>query len=195
MKGTIRVAAQPQKAPSAAATPYAGEQQREIKALSAQEMTAYSEGMGHGLAKAAELNGYPGPMHVLELAKALELSDEQRTQSETLLQTHKAEARRLGAELIEAERALDQAFASHHIDAESLTRLTRVAAEKFAALRAEHMKTHLAQTALLTPQQIERYQTLRGYGSNMGMGMGMGHQNMKHDGMNPQEMTHEHGKQ
>ena len=157
---------------------YAGQHTREIKALSAQEMTAYVQGQGHGFAKAAELNGYPGPMHVLELAEALKLSAEQREKSQALMTAHKAEARRLGTELIEAERALDQAFASRNVTAESLTQLTRAAGEKLAALRAEHLQAHLAQTALLTPEQIERYKTLRGYDS--GNRVKMNHQEMNH---------------
>ena len=54
--------------PSSAGHAHAGEQQREIKALSGQDIQAYENGQGHGFAKAAELNGYPGPMHTLELA-------------------------------------------------------------------------------------------------------------------------------
>lgn len=167
--------------------PYAGEQRGEIKALSDEDMKAYEHGQGHGLAKAAELNGYPGPMHALELANELKLSDEQRAQSQALLTQHKAEARRLGAELIEAERALDQAFANHSINPELLNQLTRTAGEKLAQLRAEHLQTHLAQAALLTPQQIERYQTLRGYGSAMPMHPGMQHDMPHHPMM---EMDH-----
>lgn len=190
MKGTIRVIAQPQQ-PTASvnpqAMPYAGQHMRAIKALSDDDMKAYQHGQGHGFAKAAELNGYPGPLHTLELASELKLSDEQRTRSQALLTQHKAEARRLGAELIAAERALDQAFASRSIDTETLNQLTRTAGEKLAQLRAEHLQTHLAQTALLTPQQIERYQTLRGYGSAMPMHPGLQH-NMQHHPM--MEMNH-----
>jgi hypothetical protein len=42
---------------------YAGQQTRAIKALSSQEEQDLRLGRGMGLAKAAELNGYPGPMH------------------------------------------------------------------------------------------------------------------------------------
>jgi len=190
MKGTIRVVARPQKPTTSAspqATPYAGQHMRAIKALSADDMKAYEHGQGHGFAKAAELNGYPGPMHTLELASELKLSDEQRTQSQALLTQHKAEARRLGAELIEAERALDQAFANRSINPELLTQLTRAAGEKLAQLRAEHLQTHLTQTALLTEQQIERYRTLRGYGPTMPMHPGKQH-DMQHQPM--MEMNH-----
>ena len=54
-----------------AASPYAGEEGREIKALSAADVDAYLTGQGMGFAKAAELNGYAGPKHVLELAAEL----------------------------------------------------------------------------------------------------------------------------
>jgi hypothetical protein len=50
------------------ATPYAGQQTRTIKALSDDEIAALRNGEGMGMAKAAELNGYPGPIHVLSLA-------------------------------------------------------------------------------------------------------------------------------
>jgi hypothetical protein len=149
-------------------SPYAGQQSRAIKALSPEELKAYTEGMGFGFAKAAELNGYPGPMHTLELAAELGLSDAQRSQTQDLLARHKAQARRIGAELIESERALDQTFANRSIDEKTLARLTAASGEKLAQLRAAHLQTHLTQAALLTPQQIERYQVLRGYGYGAG---------------------------
>jgi hypothetical protein len=57
---------------------YAGQQKREIKALSEAEVSAYLDGRGMGLAKAAELNGYPGPAHVLDLAEKLQLTPQQQ---------------------------------------------------------------------------------------------------------------------
>jgi len=150
---------------AAAPTPYAGQQARSIKALSPQEAQDLIEGKGTGLAKAAELNSYPGPMHVLELAQALQLSDAQRDASARLMHTHKDEARALGRQLVEAERALDQAFATRRIDAASLSaQLARIGALQ-AAVRDAHLQTHLKQTALLTPAQIAQYDQLRGYAS------------------------------
>jgi len=52
-------------------SPYVGQEQREIKSLSPDEVKDYLAGKGMGLAKAAELNHYPGPAHVLELASQL----------------------------------------------------------------------------------------------------------------------------
>jgi Spy/CpxP family protein refolding chaperone len=123
------------------------------------------EGNGMGLALAAELNSYPGPLHVLEHAQALGLSEAQRDSTARLMATHKEEARALGRQLVEAERELDQAFASRQLDAASLSaRMQRIGALQ-AAIRNAHLQTHLTQTALLTPAQIARYNQLRGYGT------------------------------
>ena len=151
------------QAPAQQASPYAGQQTREIKALSSTQTTDLLAGKGMELAKAAELNGYPGPMHTLELAAQLELSTEQKQASEALMNRHKAEARDLGAQLVQAERALDQAFASRQIDATRLAAHTESTGRLQALLRKSHLDTHLQQTALLTPTQISRYAQLRGY--------------------------------
>lgn len=143
--------------------PYAGQQARAIKALSDADRAGLLEGQGMGYAKAAELNGYPGPTHVLELASQLQLSSEQRAATRNLLADHKAAARQLGADIVEAERALDALFASRRADEASVRRLAAEIARLQGELRAEHLKTHLAQAALLRPEQIQHYAQLRGY--------------------------------
>lgn len=148
---------------SPAASPYAGQQAREIKALSPQQAADLLAGKGMEQAKAAELNGYPGPMHVLELAGPLALSPDQIQDSEALLSGHKADARALGARLLEAERQLDAAFAGKRIDAAQLELLTRQIGLLQAELRASHLHTHLQQTRLLTARQVALYAELRGY--------------------------------
>jgi Spy/CpxP family protein refolding chaperone len=147
-------------------TPYAGQQTRSIKALSTQDVADLQAGQGMGLAKAAELNGYPGPAHVLEHADALGLNDHQRTATQALLTAHKAQARQLGAQLLDRERTLDQAFAARQIDGARLAQLTREIGELQGQLREEHLRTHLTQTALLEPEQIQKYAVLRGYASD-----------------------------
>src|ERR1700686_3123626 len=103
-----------------AQTPYAGMQTRPIKALSEQQVADLKAGRGMGLALAAELNGYPGPSHVLELADRLELSAEQRTSIQRLFDSMKAEAVPLGTRLIEQEADLDKQFADRSMTPESL---------------------------------------------------------------------------
>jgi Spy/CpxP family protein refolding chaperone len=153
-------------APSHNAAPYAGQQTREIKALSPAQTADLLAGKGMELAKAAELNGYPGPMHVLELAAQLGLNADQKQASEALMKRHKAEARDLGTQLVEAERALDLAFSSRQIDAVRLSAHTGRIGQLQAMLRKSHLDTHLQQTALMTPEQISRYSQLRGYGGS-----------------------------
>jgi Spy/CpxP family protein refolding chaperone len=148
---------------SAQTNPYAGEQQRVIKALSERDVAALRQGQGMGLAKAAELNGYPGPMHTLELARRLELSAEQRAATQRLMDEHKARARALGERVVQAEAELDALFARREATPERVSEATRRIAERQATLRAEHLNTHLAQTALLSPEQARRYSQLRGY--------------------------------
>jgi hypothetical protein len=148
------------------AQPYSGLQNREIKALSPGDIAALTEGRGMGLAVPAELNGYPGPVHVLELADQLGLTGEQREQVKVAFESMKAEAIPLGKKLIAAERNLDREFASRTITPERL----RAATADIGALRGElrntHLKYHLTTATLLSPEQIRRYGELRGYGQD-----------------------------
>ena len=75
---TLALAALSPASNAAAPSPYAGEESRSIKALSAEEIQDYEAGKGMGFAKSAELNGYPGPSHVLALSRDLHLSAEQQ---------------------------------------------------------------------------------------------------------------------
>lgn len=145
------------------ASSYAGEQARAIKSLSEADINGLLSGAGAGYAKAAELNGYPGPAHVLALAPQLGLRADQQTATQRLMDAHKAAARQLGEQLVSAERALDAAFAVRQIDAQRLQALTQRIGSLQSSLRAEHLQTHLAQTALLEPRQVARYAQLRGY--------------------------------
>jgi Spy/CpxP family protein refolding chaperone len=147
-----------------AQTPYAGMQARPIKALSEQQVADLGAGRGMGLALAAELNGYPGPSHVLELADRLELSADQRARIKALFDSMKAEALPLGAKLIEQEADLDRQFATRTVTPESLKASTAAAAITQGALRETHLKYHLATVDVLSPRQMQRYAELRGYG-------------------------------
>src|SRR5947209_3778458 len=123
-----------------AQTPYAGMQTRSIKALSDQQIADLKAGRGMGLALAAELNGYPGPLHLLELADSLGLSAEQRSAIAALFSSMKAEAVPLGEKLLERETALDRTFADHTITEATLISSTQAIGETQAALRAAHLK-------------------------------------------------------
>ena len=146
-----------------AASPYVAEQDRDIKALSPQDIEAYLAGQGMGFAKTAELNGYAGPKHVLELASELSLTEEQRTRTESLFASMQSVARSLGRDLVDQERTLDQLFAGQTVTQESLRdSLDRIAVLQ-SRLRATHLQAHLEQAAILTPEQNALYSRLRGY--------------------------------
>lgn len=116
------------------------------------------EGRGMGLARAAELNGYPGPMHVLQQEDALELSDEQRAATAELMARVRDQAPALGEKILTAEAELNAMFAEGTVTREAMeTKLTEIA-ELNAELRAVHMSAHLDQAALLTPEQKAAYQ-------------------------------------
>ncbi len=152
----------PAHAPNARA-PYAGSEQRAIKALSEQQVGDLRASRGMGLALAAELNGYPGPLHVLELADRLQLTPDQRDRVRRLFDAMKSEAAAEGERVIDAERALDRAFAERSITAQRLVELTAAVGAAQATLRATHLKYHLATVEVVTPDQRQRYAELRGY--------------------------------
>ena len=147
----------------APSSPYAGQQSRDIKALSADEVEALLAGKGMGYARAAELNGFPGPAHVLELAGDLRLTDEQRRSTESLFASMQAKARSAGTALVDEERRLDRLFASKQAEPDSLAAVLARIGELQAQVRGAHLEAHLAQARILTPEQNERYVALRGY--------------------------------
>jgi hypothetical protein len=108
----------------AADAPYAGQQARPIKALSDDDLAALRKGEGMGMAKAAELNGYPGPRHVLDLAQQLQLTDVQRRGVQAIFGRMSAAAKPLGGQLIVQEQALDQLFAEGGITLDRLAAAT-----------------------------------------------------------------------
>src|SRR5262245_30244314 len=85
-------------------SPYSRQERREIKAPSKEEVDGYLSGDGMGFAKAGELNHYPGPKHVLDLAKQLNLSDEQQTTAQSIFDRMKSNAVSLGKQLVEKEQ-------------------------------------------------------------------------------------------
>jgi len=143
--------------------PYAGYESREIAALAPERMDALLAGSGAGYALAAEVNGYPGPKHVLEFAERLELTEEQRAATEAMYAEMKERAMELGSRIVELERELDRAFKSGEASEEELARLTSDIAETEGRLRHVHLETHLRMREALTAEQTKTYNELRGY--------------------------------
>ena len=145
------------------ASPYAGFERREASGLSAAEVADLRAGRGMGFALPAEVNGYPGPLHVLELADRLHLTPGQHARMEALLLAMRAEAVPLGEVLVAAERALDQVFLSGTATVAEVDAAVEAAARARGRVRAAHLRVHLAARDVLTQEQRAAYARLRGY--------------------------------
>ena len=158
-----------------AESPYKGQQQRDIKALSQSDIEGYLGGKGMGLAKAAELNHYPGPRHVLDSAKKLELTESQIQKTQDLFNKMQSKAVKLGKQIVEKEKELDQLFAEGSINDGVLDEKLQEIGSLQAKLRYVHLSAHLEQKQILTKHQVMLYDQLRGYGSGSHGGDGHNH--------------------
>lgn len=144
-------------------SPYSGEEKRAVKALSDEDIRNYLEGNGVGFAKAAELNGVPGPKHILENEAKLDLSPEQKKAVQNSFERMKAQAVDLGRQIVEHEKHLESLFRQAEITNDALQAKTRQIAELQGSLRYVHLQAHLEMKNILSPQQVETYNRLRGY--------------------------------
>ena len=155
--------------------PYTGLEKRQIKALSVERIAGLRAGDGLSYALAAELNRYPGPRHVLDLADILALDETQRQAIEAIFADMNAEARVFGAALIEAEARLDAAFAGGTATPDAVERLTEDIAAIEGRLRAVHLNAHLATDPFLSVHQRKLYAQARGYDDTGAAGDHRGH--------------------
>lgn len=142
---------------------YAEMRNRSIKALSDAQVADLRAGKGMSLALPAELNGYPGPLHALELADPLGLGPEQVQKTQELIARMQGDARRLGEQYIAGERDLDRLFREGRASIETVQEAAAKAARAQGELRAAHLRYHLLMMDVLTPEQVTRYNELRGY--------------------------------
>jgi hypothetical protein len=142
---------------------YAGMQKRAIKAFSDQQLDDLRAGRGMSLALPAELNGYPGPAHALELAARLKLSTEQKSRIEKMFEQMQQEAKAAGEEVIAAETVLDTLFREKRATPERVASATASAAQATGRLRETHLRYHLVMMEVLSAEQVTAYNRLRGY--------------------------------
>ncbi len=145
---------------------YKGQEHRAIKSLSEEDIQELRSGGGWGLAKAAELNGVPGPVHLLQMKAEIPLTPEQIKKIEELYASMNQKAVRVGTQLIELEGTLNAHFAERTITEEILQNLLEKIGQTRTQLRYVHLATHLKTPAILTSEQIARYNALRGYASD-----------------------------
>lgn len=132
------------------------------RTLAPAEVDGLLSGRGMGMAAPAEINGYPGPVHVLELKEELGLTPDQRFATSRLVGMVQGQARALGQRIIDAEKRLDADMAANSLGADRIrARLEAIAALR-AQLRFTHIHAHMEQREILTPEQLARYYELRG---------------------------------
>ena len=149
-------------------SPYAGQEKRSIKALPQADVEGLLGGVGTpfgGMAKPAELNGYPGPRHVLDAVEAgeFEVTEKQKARIEELYEEMEVQAITLGEKIISIEQRIDDEFADKTVTIGRLRENVANSADVYGQLRFVHLKYHLEMVDVLTPEQVERYNTLRGY--------------------------------
>lgn len=148
----------------AADSPYAGQEKRAIKALSEQEINDYLNGRGMGTSKAAELNHYPGPRHVLDAAEKLGLSAEQLAKTQEIHAAMENDAKRIGKQIVHKEMELESLYANQSATEDNTREAVMALAKLQADFRLAHLHAHLRMRDVLSPHQIEIYDKLRGYG-------------------------------
>ncbi|HEU4445351.1 MAG TPA: hypothetical protein VFR94_11825, partial [Nitrososphaeraceae archaeon] len=139
-------------------SPYAGQELRDIKSLSDKDVQSLQNGTGEafgGVAKLAELNGYPGPRHVLDMASELQLTDRQRMEIDLIYQNMSTNAKSIGAAIIAVEQDMDRAFANKTITEENLKLMLDNSADLYGQLRFVHLSAHLDTVQILTIEQVQ----------------------------------------
>lgn len=148
---------------TASTSQYAGEQTRKIKSLSEQDVNDLLQGKGWGLAKAAELNGMPGPLHLLEMKERIDLSQQQLTAINLLYASMKSRAMVLGRQLVDLEASLNDAFHSGSVNESHLQQQLFEIGRVRSELRFVHLSAHLQTPSILNAHQLKKYNQLRGY--------------------------------
>jgi hypothetical protein len=162
-------ATEPEEAARTAA--HAAEAAREgtgIPALSEALAAGYLDGKAMWQASVAELNHYPSPRRVLELAESLELTEGQRRATTNLHEEARREAIRLGEELVALEQRLNRIFVWNQATADNISRVVLDIGTLQTQLRLTHLVASIRQKPLLTEEQVRRYDELQGRGMDSG---------------------------
>jgi hypothetical protein len=149
-------------------SPYVGQELKDIKSLSDDDIQSLQNGTGEafgGMAKLAELNGYPGPRHVLDMASELQLTDKQIMEIDRIYHNMSDKAKSIGAAIIDIEQGMDVAFANKTITEENLKLMLDKSADLYGQLRFVHLSAHLGTIQTLTIEQVQMYNMMRGYDS------------------------------
>ena len=137
-----------------------------LAALSAEAQIPPDRGVlvnaeGGGQAMVAEMNGYPGPKHVLDLAPTLNLTTGQKKQITAIFREMESRAKELGTRIVRIEDELSTAFRQGLVSERSVKDDSEQIGRLRGRLRAVHLTAHLKTKEIMTRAQIELYKTLR----------------------------------
>ena len=150
-------------------SPYVKQTKNKIKSLTNQDLEGLRKGHGTpfgGMAKAAELNGLPGPRHVLDLKGELQLTPGQVNKIQNVYNEMHNQAMKIGETLVAKEAFLDAQLQLGGVDAKNLKKMVDESAQIYSKLRYTHLVAHLQTTEVLSKKQVAQYNELRGYTSS-----------------------------
>lgn len=136
-----------------------------LRGVSADEIRGFTEGRALRLARAAEKNHNPAPYYILKYRSELGLFDEQLTPARAILEQERAQASKLGKELLADEAKLEVLLAnlSGGNHDEQIAALTREIARLEGEIRLVHLQADVAAKKLLNSTQQVQYDALRSY--------------------------------
>src|SRR5207237_5426740 len=91
--------------------------------------------------------------------------DKQKAETQSVFDAMSAAAKRSGATIVAREAELDALYASGRATPATIQDLVTELARLQAEFRYAHLSAHLAMRTILTPEQIARYDEMRGYTS------------------------------
>jgi Spy/CpxP family protein refolding chaperone len=118
------------------------------------------EGRGFGMAFAADQNGYPGPMHVLELKDRLKLTADQEARARELYAGVRAQLPK-STRLLEAQRRLERLFAQGAATEPAVRTAVAEVEQALSEVRLVHLLAHVRARDLLTEEQRRIYHEAR----------------------------------
>lgn len=119
------------------------------------------EGRGFGMAFVADQNGYPGPMHVVELKDRLKLTADQEAKAQALMHAMFSESKPKSARLLELEAKLRRLFADRTADVTAVRATVAEVERARGEVRLVHLLAHLKTRELLTEDQRRIYHEAR----------------------------------
>lgn len=99
------------------------------------------------------------------MAPELQLTDRQRMEIELIFQNMSNKAKSIGAAIIDIEQDMDRVFANKTITEEKLKLMLDNSADLYGQLRFVHLSAYLDTVQILTIEQVQMYNMMRGYDS------------------------------